>query len=338
MKIIIPMAGMGKRMRPHTLTIPKPLLKIAGKPIVQRLAETLTLAAGSKPEEIAFIIGDFGKETEEQLLRIAETLGAKGRIYYQHEPLGTAHALMCAAPSLEGEVIVAFADTLFRADIHLNQTADGMIWVKKVEDPSAFGVVTMGDDGFINGFSEKPRQFVSDLAIIGVYYFRDGAFLKNEMQYLLDNKISKGGEYQLTDALFNMMKKGARFCSGEVQEWLDCGNKDATVYANKRILETDKESGSLAVSLSMTNSVVIPPCYIAEDVSLENSVIGPGVSLGKGCQIKNSVISESIIQQECNIQNTILHNSMIGSNVILEGRREDVSIGDFTRIESNGKY
>jgi len=178
MKIIIPMAGMGKRMRPHTLTVPKPLVPIAGKAIVHRLVEDIAKVCGEKIEEVAFIIGDFGKETEQRLIKIAESVGAKGSIYYQREALGTAHAIYCAKESLGGKVVVAFADTLFKADFTLDTSNEGIIWVQKVEDPRPFGVVKLNDKNEITDFVEKPEHFVSDLAIIGIYYFQDGENLK----------------------------------------------------------------------------------------------------------------------------------------------------------------
>ena len=236
MKIIVPMAGRGSRLRPHTLTVPKPLIPIAGKPIVQRLVEDIVKVCDQKVEEIAFIIGDFGKETEDNLISIADKLGAKGSIYYQDVPLGTAHAILCAAPSLDGNLVVAFADTLFRADFTLDSDADGVIWTKRVENPSAFGVVKKDEQGFITDFIEKPAEFVSDEAIIGIYYFKDGTYLKNELQYLIDNDIKDKGEYQLTNALENMKNKGSKFTSGTVNEWMDCGNKNVTVETNGKIL------------------------------------------------------------------------------------------------------
>jgi glucose-1-phosphate thymidylyltransferase len=229
MKIIVPMAGVGKRMRPHTLTIPKPLIPIAGKPIVQWLVEDIIKVCKEKVTDIAFVVGDFGKETENKLIKIAEGLGANSHIYYQDEPLGTAHAILCAKETLNGKIIVAFADTLFRADFTMDVEKDGIIWVNKIEDPKMFGVVKVNEQGIITDFVEKPQDFISDLAIIGIYYFKDGEYLRKEMQYLIDNDIKEKGEYQLTNAMENMRKKGAKFLPGKVEEWLDCGNKDATV-------------------------------------------------------------------------------------------------------------
>ena len=193
MKIIVPMAGIGSRMRPHTLTTPKPLLPIAGKPIVQRLVEDIAAVCEEKITDIAFIIGDFGDKVKEDLKKVAADLGAVGHVHRQEEALGTAHAIMCAKEQLDGKVVVAFADTLFRANFKLDYERDGIIWVQKVEDPSAFGVVKLDDQGVITDFIEKPSEFVSDLAIIGIYFFKDGAYLRSELQYLLDNKIMDRG-------------------------------------------------------------------------------------------------------------------------------------------------
>src|SRR5579872_3955939 len=202
MNIIIPMAGMGKRMRPHTLTTAKPLLPIAGKPIVQRLVEDIMATCNEKVEEIAFVIGPaFGKEVEAHLCKVAEALGAKGKICYQDVPLGTAHAILCAGDTLSGNVFIAFADTLFKATFSIDKNKEAIVWTQKVEDPRAYGVVKQNTQGEIEAFVEKPLEFVSDLAIIGVYYFKDGHGLKKELQRLIDKKIMLKGEYQITDAM-----------------------------------------------------------------------------------------------------------------------------------------
>jgi len=332
MKIIIPMAGMGKRMRPHTLTIPKPLISIAGKPIVQRLVEEIVGVAYEKIEEIDFIIGDFGQEVEKKLLNIAESVGSIGRIYYQNEPLGTAHAILCAKPSLDGKLIIAFADTLFKANFELDKEKDSIIWVHKVEDPSAFGVVETNSTKKIIEFIEKPPTFISDLAIIGIYYFKDGNKLKNELNFLIDNNIQKGGEYQLTDALQNMMLKGVDFYTDEVEEWFDCGNKNATVYTNKRILEFEKKDKLISSASNIKTSIVKEPCFIGKNVIIENSIIGPYVSVGDNSFIEHSVVTSSIIQNNSKLKNVNIDNSMIGNFVELNGSVNDVSIGDYTTI------
>ena len=333
MKIIVPMAGRGSRLRPHTLTIPKPLVPIAGKPIVQRLVEDITKVCGETIDEIAFIIGDFGEQVEKDLVTVAESLGAKGSIYYQEEALGTAHAILCAKDSLEGNVVVAFADTLFRADFTLNSDAEGIIWVSQIDDPSAFGVVKLNEENIITDFVEKPTEFVSDLAIIGIYYFKDGSYLKDELQYLINNNITDKGEYQLTDALENMKKKGTKFAPGKVNEWLDCGNYKATVYTNQRVLEFIKDEENIDDSLKSENSVIIEPCFIGENVEIKNFIIGPHVSIGENTVIKNSVISNSIIQTNSFIKSSNFKNSMIGNHVDIKGKVKEYSIGDYNEIE-----
>lgn len=335
MKIIVPMAGMGKRMRPHTLTVPKPLIPIAGKPIVQRLVEDIAKVVGQPVSEVAFIVGRFGAEVEQNLVKIAESVGATGTIHYQDEPLGTAHAILCAQSALTGPVVVAFADTLFKADFTLDTSADGTIWVQRVDDPRPFGVVKLDEQGQITELIEKPQQFVSDLAIIGIYYFRDGDYLKRELQYLLDNDIKDKGEYQLTNALENMKNQGAKFIPGRVTEWLDCGNKDATVYTNQRYLEYLQEAGedTVAKSAKLTNSVIIPPVYIGENVTLENSIIGPHASVGDGSVVKHSVVANSIIQKSATVTNANVTNSMIGSHASFTGTPSDLSVGDYNALK-----
>lgn len=333
MKIIIPMAGMGKRMRPHTLSVPKPLIKIAGKPIVQRLVEEIAKVSNEKIEEIAFIIGDFGKEVEDNLVSIAKELGAEAKLYYQEEALGTAHAIYCAANSLSGKVVVAFADTLFKADFKLNNESDSIIWVQKVENPNAFGVVKVDANNLITDFIEKPQTFISDLAIIGIYYFKDGDNLRNEIKHILDEKLLVNGEYQLTDVLENMKNKNMKFTTGQVIEWMDCGNKDATVNTNQRILHYHENDELISETAQYFDSIIIEPCYIGENVIIENSIVGPFVSVGDNTKIKNSFIKNSIIQENTKIENTNFHNSMIGSNVEYIKVSTELSVGDFNTIK-----
>lgn len=334
MNIIIPMAGMGKRMRPHTLTIPKPLIPVAGKPIVERLCEDIVEVCEERVEEIGFVIGDFGQEVEHMLLNIASNLGAKGKIYYQKEPLGTAHAILCAKESLRGKVTVAFADTLFDAGFKLNTQRDGIIWTHKVEDPSAFGVVKKSKDQTIAGFVEKPKEFVSNEAIIGIYYFRDGENLRDELQFLIDNNINKAGEFQLTDALQNMLDKGLKFITNDVKEWLDCGNKNATVNTNQRILELKKDKEDLiGTNIFIENSTIEEPCYIGDGVIIKHSKIGPYVSIGQNTIIENSVISNAIIQTNTSLIGVTTTNSMIGNYATIEGTTQQLSLGDFSEIK-----
>ncbi len=326
------MAGMGKRRRPHTLTIPKPLINIAGKPIVQRLVEDLIGLVDDKVDEIAFITGDFGSDVEEHLLEIAESVGAKGKIYYQTQALGTAHAISCAAESISGKVIVAFADTLFRTSKKMDTSLEGIIWVHDVEDPSSFGVVQINDKDIVTRFIEKPSTPVSNKAIVGVYYFREGEVLKQEIEKLLADKVLVNGEYQLTDVLENMMKRGYNFSIYNVEEWLDCGNKNATIHTNKRILDFAKNGSLISGNLNQKNSIIIQPCFIGNNVTITECIIGPHVSIGEGSVLSNCIISNSIIQSHCKISNANIDNSMVGNFVEYSEKYKELNIGDFTVI------
>jgi len=320
-------------MRPHTLTTPKPLIKIAGKTIVHHLLYEIRDVLDEPIDEINFIIGNFGDHVEEELKALAGELGATPKISYQETALGTAHAVHCAASSLQGKVIVAFSDTLFKARFTLDTRSDGIIWTKKVDDPSSFGVVKKDTDGYVDGFYEKPGTFVSDEAIIGVYYFREGEKLKEEIEYLMENRITGNGEYQLTDALENLRKNGKRFTTSVVDEWYDCGNKEATVSTNKEILKYLDSSVLTSGTAQIRNSVVREPCYIGENVVIEDSVIGPYVSLGNNTRIENSLVNNSIIQSDVSLKGINVENSMIGNHVNIEGNPTDMSVGDYTNIK-----
>ena len=331
------MAGIGSRLRPHTLTTPKPLTVIAGKTIVQRLVEDISAVVDQKIDEIAFIIGPakkgFPSDTADKLKEIAKNLGAKGSVYVQEEALGTAHAIHCAKDSISGPCVVAFADTLFKADFTLDANKDGAIWVKQVKDPSAFGVVKL-KDGVITDFVEKPKEFVSDLAIIGIYYFKDGDKVKNEIQHLIDNDIREHGEYQLTNVLESLKQQGAKFVPGTVTTWMDCGKKNPTVDTNKQVLAFEQATGNNLVSddVILENSEIIQPCYIGKNVTLKNTKIGPFVSIGENSVVEDSTIVNSLIQTNVSIKNADLDEAMIGNHAKYNGKYTSVSIGDYTEL------
>ena len=336
MNIIIPMAGLGKRLRPHTLTTPKPLLPIAGKPIVHRLVEDIAKVCPEKIDTIGFIIHpNFGKEVEESLKAIAKEVGATGKIFYQEQAMGISHALLFAKELFKGKIIVAFADTLFKAEFELDTNQDGIIWVQRVDDPSQFGVVRLNEAAQITELVEKPTSFVSDMAIIGIYFFKDGAALAKELQFLIDNNIKEKGEFQFTSALQNFSKNGAKLVPGVVTEWLDCGNKNVTVQTNQRYLEFIKGQPLVSDKAKLTNAVIIPPCFVGAGAKIENSVIGPYVSVGENSRIIDSRIKNSIIQKDSSVRNAVLENSMLGNFVIFEGSVQDLSVGDFNTITKN---
>jgi dTDP-glucose pyrophosphorylase len=257
-------------------------------------------------------------------------------VHRQEQPLGTAHAILCAAELLEGPTMIAFADTLFKADFTFDpQAQDGLIWAQRVDDPSAFGVLKLDEQGVISDFVEKPSTFVSDLAIVGIYYVRKGEDLRREMQYLIDNDIRDKGEYQLTNALEALKAKGHQFRPAEVEEWLDCGNKAAVVYTNQRILTLKAQSETLRdASASEDQSVIIEPCYIGPNVKISRSVVGPYVSIGAGSVISDSVVRDTIIQHNSKVEKAMLDGAMIGSFASYTGQPADVSAGDYSEIKA----
>ncbi len=338
MKIIVPMAGQGSRLRPHTLRVPKPLIPVAGKPIVHQLVTDIVGILDQKIEEIAFILGDpafFEDKVVASLEKLAKDLGAKSTIYRQLEPKGTGHAIMCAEPSLSGPAVIAYADTLIRADFNLDQTADAVIWTKKVDNPQAYGVVNLNEKNEIIELVEKPETFVSDQAVIGIYYFKDVAQLKNELQYVLDNNILNSGEYQINDGIKRMMANGKIFKTGTVAEWMDCGNKEVTVETNTRMLGFLQEDGKNLISKNIVseNSKIMEPCFIGEGVKLKNSKVGPFVSIGENTIVENSTIKNSIIQTNTIIKNATLDNAMIGNHATFDGKFTNVSLGDYSELK-----
>lgn len=330
MKLIIPMAGRGTRLRPHTHTTPKPLLPVAGTMIVERIIQTFHRTLDRDIDEIVFILGDFGEEVKTALREMSSRHDAKATFFRQDEALGTAHAVYCAKEALEGEVIIVFADTLFDTQTKVSvEDADSVIWLKEVEDPSRFGVaVHKGEE--ITDFVEKPSEPISNLAIIGVYYFKKGEDLKAEIKYLLDNNITgHGNEYQLTDALDRLLKQGNIFKSATVDEWLDCGTLPAWLDTTKVIIDKEKpryEEGKYI------NSKIIPPVYIGENVSIENSTVGPYASIGNGTKITQSTIKDSIILEESAVSDSELENATIGNHVSVNSFKGTVHLGDHSTI------
>lgn len=333
------MAGRGSRLRPHTLTTPKPLIPVAGQPIVHRLVKDIAKVLKQPIEEIAFILGDpafFGDDVVESLTDLALSLGAKASIYRQDQPLGTGHAIMAAKPSLSGPAVIAYADTLIRAEFDLDPKADAVIWTKEVDSPEAFGVVKLNANNDIVELVEKPKEFVSNQAVIGIYYFKDVAVLRHKLQEVLDHNVTNGGEYQINDGIKLMMADGKLFKTGKVSEWMDCGNKAITIETNAKMLGFLHEEGieqMKSTTVTLDNSKIIEPCFIGEGVMLKDSSIGPNVSIGNHCIIENSTVKNSLIQSYTTIKNANLVEAMIGNHVEFDGRFTKISIGDYSVLE-----
>lgn len=332
MKLIIPMAGKGTRLRPHTHITPKPLLPVAGKMIIERIVDTFNQTLDRSIDEIVFVLGDFGEDIKLRLTEMCDKYGAKASFYKQDVAKGTAHAVYCADDKLDGEIIVVFADTLFDVKEKVTvDNADSVIWLKEVEDPRRFGVAVHQGD-VITDFVEKPSEPISNLAIIGVYYFKEGKDLKKEIEYLLDNNVTgHGDEYQLTDALDRLLKDKKVFKSATVDEWLDCGTIDAWVETSEVIIE--KEQGEIDDS-KYPGTTFTRPVYIGEGVSIENSHIGPNVTLDVGTKVVNSKLTNTIVAKEAHIENSSLDHSTIGSNTEVSSMNGSIHIGDHSKVKN----
>ncbi|WP_290877729.1 sugar phosphate nucleotidyltransferase [Gracilimonas sp.] len=327
MKLIIPMAGRGTRVRPHSHTVPKPLLPVAGTMIIERIVETFNRTLDRKIDEIVYILGpDFGEDIKQPLREMSKRHDAKAIFEVQAEALGTAHAVSCANEHLDGEVIIAFADTIFDSEKPFDLgEADSVIWLKKVEDPSRFGVAVYEGDT-ITGFVEKPEEFISDLAIIGVYYFKSGNALKEKINEVIEKDMKgPGGEYFLTAALDMMIKEGKVFKTATVDEWLDCGTLPAWLETTGII--TEKEFDDIDV-YKYPDSKIIPPVFIGEGVEIKNSTIGPKVSIEANTVIKNSKLDNCIIRNNATLENVETSGSTIGAHTLLKNVKGKVDVGD----------
>lgn len=338
MKIIVPMAGRGSRLRPHSLSTPKPLIPIAGSPIVHQLVKEIAKVVKEPLTDIGFVLGDpafFGEAVEEALIQLAEELGARPHLVRQDKPLGTGHAVLCAAELLEGPAVVAYADTLIRANLNLDPTADGVIWVKKVDDPEAFGVVQLDQDQKIINLVEKPKHFVSDLAVIGIYYFKEIERLKVALEKYSKQELGAGKEYQINEGILDLINQGAVIKPGNVTHWMDCGNPEVAIETNAKVLGLKEEEGADLVhpSVKLENSKIIPPCFIGKNVHIKNSIIGPGVSIGEETYIENAELKNTLIQSHCHISTLKTEKAMIGHRVHYNGNPTFVSLGDYSELK-----
>ena len=338
MKIIIPMAGRGSRLRPHTLSVPKPLISVAGQPIVNQLLYEISKISKIPITDIGFILGDpvyFGKEIEEDLKILAKKFGATPHIFRQKEPIGTGHAIMCASEILNGPTIVAYADTLIRTKGELDLDADAIICVNKVDKPEAFGVVELNDKRQIVNLVEKPKTFVSDLAVIGIYYFKEIQILKDSLKKYINKNLKKEEEYQINQGILEMIKSGIVFKTNNVDKWMDCGNSEAAVNTNKELLEIKLNEGLnlREPSSELINSKIIPPCFIGKNVTIKNSTVGPGTSIGQGTKVDNCFLKNCLIQNNSYLKDLKLNKAMIGNYVHYEGKHKFVSIGDYSMLK-----
>ena len=332
------MAGKGTRLRPFTLTCPKPLLKIIDKPIVEHLIDQITSRLTTQIDEIIYILGDeayFNSDVVSSLTLIAKKYNAKTKVYRQIDQLGTGHAIMCAEESLNGPSIVAYADTMIQGQISIAPDVDGIIWVKKVEDPSSYGVVSLDEKNNIIDLIEKPHKYVSDLAVVGIYYFKDISVIRDELKIHLNDKLNPGKEYLLNYGIERMIEKKRVFKSQEIETWMDCGTPKLLIESAKKIMSSKiilEENNSFIKS---GNVKITQPVFIGKNVKIKDSEIGPFVSIGDDTEISNSNIESTLIYKNVKVSNADIKNSILGQYSVYDGSNKEIFLGDYSQINDN---
>ena len=305
MKIVLPVAGNGLRLRPYTENLPKCLLPVAGKTIIDWIVDD---ALFLKPSETIFITGYKASAVDEYLKQKPEW-GAV-RTVVQSNPQGLGEAISLALPYVNDDepLLIILGDTLFEADLSiLEKASENVLYTFKVADPKRFGVAVTDKDGHIERLVEKPQEFVSDEAIVGIYYIKDVKALKEALDYLMKNDIRTKGEFQLTDALERMIQGGCKFRTAPVQKWLDCGLVETLLETNAHVLDRNEKSKPQ----SFEGSEIVMPCHIGKNVVIKNSKVGPNVSVGDNCVVENSEISNAILWNGVKVANQKLAGAVV---------------------------
>lgn len=331
MKLVIPMAGRGTRVRPHSHVTPKPLVSVKGKSMVERIVDTFNRVLPANLSEGVFVLGpDFGEEVYKELRAICDRHGMVASFGVQERAEGTAHAVYCAGDHLEGDGIVVFADTVFDMEPGVDlENAEVVAWVKHVEDPSRFGVAVRKGDRIVE-FVEKPSEPISNEALIGIYYVQDLAYLRRMIEKLMEDDIrGHGGEFQLTDVFDRMIKSGSVFRTATVTEWLDCGTISALMETTRHILEKETDDRRQG---TVENSVIVDPVYIGPGARVSNSVIGPYVSVEENAKISGSVVRDSIIFSKATVESAVLADSLVGRHATVSPSPTRANIGDHSEL------
>ncbi|MBV9963203.1 MAG: NTP transferase domain-containing protein [Parafilimonas sp.] len=328
MKAIIPVAGAGAKLRPHTYTQPKALIPIAGKTILSFIVDQLHEAG---VHEFIFIVGYLGDKIQDYVLQTYPDLTC--HFVQQNERKGTGHAVELTKTLIgNDEILVTLGDTICEYNLQeVLQAPTNMLGVKKVDDPRSFGVAEIGDDSFIEHVIEKPAIPKSNMALVGIYKIKDTSVLFECLEYLFTQHITSYGEYTLTDALDCMMRRGVKFHSFRVKNWFDCGKKETLLESNTTLLK--KYGGTVDANLQLENSIIIPPVAIGPGCRLKNSIVGPHVSVGANTTVEYSVLRDSIIGSYTNLFEVVLDNSLIGSDASVKGLSRTLNIGDNTELD-----
>ena len=328
MKIIIPMAGYGTRLRPHTWSKPKPLVTVAGKPVLGHVLDTF--ASLPSIDEVVFVVGYLGDMVQEYVARAYPHLRA--RYVEQHEMLGQSHAIWLTREGLAGPLLMVFVDTLIETDLSglSDEKAEAVAWVKETEDPRRFGVAEVGPDGWVRRLVEKPQDLSNNLAVVGFYYFQEAERLLEAIDAQMSRGTRFGSEYYLADAINIMLERNLKMRVQPVEVWQDCGKPETMLETNRYLLDHGRDNSGDAAARE--GVVVVPPVFVDPSAEVMHSVIGPHVSIGADCVIRQSVIQDSIIDAGSQIVDSTLTQSLIGREARVLGRHRILNVGDSSEV------
>ncbi len=330
LKVVIPMAGLGTRLRPHTWSKPKQLVSVAGKVVLDHVLDTLSSLQSPQDIELVNIVGYLGDQISEHVRTHYPNI--RTHFVLQENPKGQSHAIKLAEEYLDGPMLMVFADTLIKTDLSFlnNESAEAVVWVKPVEDPRRFGVAEIGQDNLVKRLIEKPQDLSNNLAMVGFYYFQEAKDLISAIDEQMRRKLQLKGEYYLADAVNIMLERGLKMRAQEVDIWLDAGTPEAILETNRYLLANGLDNNQAA--LLRSGVVIVPPVFIHPSATITNSVIGPHVSIGAGCVVENSIITDSIIEDKAQAYSVILESSLVGRSAILRRRAGIINAGDNTEV------
>lgn len=329
MKVIIPMAGYGKRLRPQTYSRPKPLINVAGRPMLAHLLDSLQ---GLDIDEYIFIVGYLGEQIEEF---ISDNYDVKASFVVQEELIGQAHAIYLTRHLLGGPAVVLFSDTLFEADLSVigSTNADAVVFTREVEDPRRFGVTVLNDEGRVVQFIEKPDGMEHRQAVIGLYYVRDSQHMIRAIETQMQRKQMTKGEFFLADAFQIMIEEGADFRTQTTDVWLDCGKPETVLETNRYLLEHGSDNSE---TIQQNGITIIPPVYIDPKAKINHAIIGPYATISANCEISYSIIRDSIVDRCAVVHHSMLDKSLIGQDAFVAGRYRTLNVGDMSSIDFGG--
>jgi glucose-1-phosphate thymidylyltransferase len=330
LKVVIPMAGLGTRLRPQTWSKPKQLVSVAGKTVLDHVLDSLSTVPHPENIELINIVGYLGEQIEDHVRLNYPQM--KSHFVIQENPRGQSHAVKLAERYLDGPMLIVFADTLIESDLSFlhDEESEAVVWVRPVPDPRRFGVAELGQNGFVRRLIEKPEDKSNNLAIVGFYYFREARELLSAIDEQMKRDLQLKGEFFLADAVNIMLERGLRMRTQQVDVWLDAGTPESLLETNRYLLENGQDNSAEA---ALREGLVInPPVYIHPTAKVEGSIIGPDVSLGSGCRVEHSIIRDSILEDEAEAIGVILENSLVGRRARLRRRAGVINAGDNTEV------